>query len=136
MLRKQIEDELLGLSTHQGSSRNLQERTNLSSLPMEVCLCVLRLQTWLFWRYTDSSKNVSGAIGSHLQFKTGICQAGILLASYVSYPALCAHCLPCLQPPFLQHFTLLHLFSLHRRQLRREQQQPQLITRLTSASQE
>lgn len=85
MLRKQIEDELLGLSTHQGSSRNMQERTNLSSLPMEVCLCVLRLQTWLFWRYTDSSKNVSGAIGSHLQFKRGICQAGILLASYVSY---------------------------------------------------
>lgn len=108
-LRKQIEDELLGLSTHHGSLRNLQKRTNLSSMPMEVCLRVWRLQTWLFWSYTHSSKNISGATGSHLQLKKGIQESSLPVMSPTS---LSSFCLPWLEPAFLQHssFLLPNLF--------------------------
>ena len=111
---------------------------------MEICLSVLKLQTWVSG-FTNTAtpsedafipvcrvwvalpctalhaastnhceKRATNDTNCTAQFKKGICHTGILVASYI-FPlplsSLSAHCLPCLQPPFLQHFSLLSLFT-------------------------
>lgn len=129
----------------QATLRDLQKRTNLSSLAMGGYLSVLKLQTWLLgFRRTATPPSEDAFIpvcrgsvalphtalhpGSTnhrekqdvnytncaAQFKKGICHTGILVASYIfllPLSPLSAHRLPCLQPPFQQHFPLLSLFT-------------------------
>lgn len=112
---------------------------------MEVCLSVLKLQTWLSgfthtapppsedafapicraWvalprtaLYPASTnhceKQDTNYTNCTVQFKKGICHTGILIACDIillPLSLLSARCLPCLQPPFLQRFFLLSLFT-------------------------
>lgn len=123
--------------------RDLQKRTNLSSLATEVYLSVFKLQTWLLgftcaatpasedalnpicrgWvvlphpaRHPASTNHCEKRDVNHTnrpaQFKKGICHRGILVASsLLPFSPLSAHRLPRLQPPFLQHSSLLSLFT-------------------------
>lgn len=125
--------------------RDLQKRTNLSSLAMKVYLSILKLRSWpLGFTHTapPSSEDTFIPIcrgwvappctalhptntnhrekqdmnygNCTAQLEKGICHTEILVASRISLlplSPLSAPHLPCLQPPFLQHFSLLSLFT-------------------------
>lgn len=120
------------------TSRDLQKRTNLSSLAMEVCLSILKLQSWLLgFTYTAKTSSEDVFIPGCWVWAALLCTAQHpkplqemsyklhklhIAAQWRDVPyrnawcqffllPLSAHCLPSLQPLFLQHFSLLSLFT-------------------------
>lgn len=120
--------------------RDLQKRTNLSCLAMEVCLSIVKLQMCLLgfthtgttsseaaivpmcrgWvtllhtapHPTSTSPSKKSATNSmHSVVHAGICHTGSFTASYFFFSSISGHHPPFLQPPFLQSFSFLSLFT-------------------------